>query len=105
MRHVGETTARLVARTYGTIEAFSDAMVAAQDKTGEAYLDLNNIDGIGAVVADAMVEFFAEDHNSKVLAALLAEVNPQPIEAVASSSAGCGQDCGVYRLARTDDPI
>ena len=30
IRHVGETTARLLARTYGTIEAFTEAMQAAK---------------------------------------------------------------------------
>ena len=91
MRHVGETTARLLARNYGTIEAFRDAMIAARDETSDAYQELNNIDGIGQVVADAIVEFFAEQHNEQVLTALLEEVKPEPVEAVASASPVAGK--------------
>ncbi len=53
IRHVGETTGRTLARSYGTAEQFLDAMAAAQDHASEAYADLVNIDGIGDVVARA----------------------------------------------------
>ena len=91
IRHVGETTARLLARTYGSIEAFSTAMEAAADTESEAYSDLIGIDGIGDVVAEAIAEFFAEDHNRDVLAALLEEVSPEPLEAADTSSAVAGK--------------
>lgn len=80
IRHVGETTARLLARSYGTLEAFRDAMVAAHDRDSDAYADLDNIDGIGPTVADALIEFFAESHNLEVLDALLKEVTPLAYE-------------------------
>jgi len=80
IRHVGETTARLLARSYGTLEAFREAMVAAHDPESDAYADLDNIDGIGPTVADAVIEFFAESHNLEVLDALLKEVTPLPYE-------------------------
>ncbi len=91
MRHVGETTGRLLARTYGTVEAFRDAMTAAADREGDAWADLVNIDGIGEVVAEALVEFFSEAHNREVLDDLLAEVSPEPLEAVASESPVSGK--------------
>jgi DNA ligase (NAD+) len=37
IRHVGETTARVLARSYGTAGAFLEAMNAAQDHASEAY--------------------------------------------------------------------
>lgn len=80
IRHVGETTARLLARSYGTLEAFREAMVAAHDPESDAYADLDNIDGIGPTVADAVIEFFAESHNLEVLDVLLKEVTPLPYE-------------------------
>ena len=80
IRHIGETTARLLARTYGTFDAFRAAMVAAADGAGEAWHDLNAIDGIGEVVAHALVEFFREDHNLRALDGLLAEVTPKATE-------------------------
>jgi DNA ligase (NAD+) len=91
IRHVGETTARLLARSYGSVEAFRAAMEAAQDRDGEAWAELNNIDGIGQTAADALVEFFAEAHNREVVDALLAEVAPEPLEAAATDSPVAGK--------------
>ncbi|MCW2307024.1 NAD-dependent DNA ligase LigA [Rhodobium gokarnense] len=84
IRHVGETTAKLLARSYGSFAAFREAMEAATDRENEAWADLNNIDGIGEVVADAIVEFFAEEHNREAIDALLAEVTPQEAETIAA---------------------
>jgi len=70
IRHVGETTARLLARTYGSWAAFREAMSASREEGSEAYEELVSIDGIGPVVAAAIAEFFAEDHNEEVLKGL-----------------------------------
>jgi DNA ligase (NAD+) len=87
IRHVGETTARVLARSYGSVGAFLEAMQAAQDHASEAYGDLVNIDGIGDVVARAVAEFFAEPHNLAVVRELADEhLDIQPLEAVASDS-------------------
>ena len=80
IRHVGEVTAKLLARSYGTFEAFRNAMIAAHDKEGDAYRDLDSIDGIGEVAADALVDFFDEPHNIAAIDALTAEVEAQPFE-------------------------
>lgn len=83
IRHVGATTGRLMARSYGTFEAFMSAMIAAgEDREGAAYQELVGIDGVGDVVADALVEFFNEARNRDVIDALLAEVTPQEAEAI-----------------------
>ena len=87
MRHVGETTARLLARSYGSIEAFRTAMLAAaRDRDGEAFAELDNIEGIGPTVAAAIGDFFAEPHNVTVVDELLKEVRPEPLEAVDHAS-------------------
>ncbi|MEQ8779877.1 MAG: NAD-dependent DNA ligase LigA [Roseibium album] len=91
IRHVGEGNAKLLARAYGSWTTFYAAMKAAHDETGEAWADLNDIDGIGHIVADALIEFFAEKHNRDQLDALLGEVSPQDaekIEATGSPVAG-----------------
>lgn len=86
IRHVGEGNAKLLARHYGTIDAFREAMLAAaaglsdDGNTSEAYQDLNNIAGIGDIVADAVVEFFAEPRNVKALDLLLHEIEVLPAE-------------------------
>jgi DNA ligase (NAD+) len=76
IRHIGETTAKLLARSYGDWASFEAAIRAASDRESDAWAELNAIDGIGEVVAEALVEFFAEKHNRDALKALLAEITP-----------------------------
>lgn len=63
IRQVGQATARLLARHYGSLPALLDAMSMAQDSDTEAYRSLVDIDGIGPGVADDLLAFFAEQHN------------------------------------------
>jgi DNA ligase (NAD+) len=92
IRHVGETTAKLLARSYGSYAAFAEAMEGAAPKFGEAWNELNNIEGIGEVVAASIVEFFKEPRNLEVVQRLLAEVTPLDAEApVASDSPVAGK--------------
>jgi DNA ligase (NAD+) len=97
IRHVGEGNAKLLARHYGSIENFRAAMseaAAAQTDEGnasEAYVDLNNIGGVGDIVADAVVEFFAEKRNVKALNDLLDEIDVLPMEQARKDSAVAGK--------------
>jgi DNA ligase (NAD+) len=97
IRHIGEGNAKLLARHYGSIDAFREAMLAAakgqanDGNTSEAYQDLNNIGGIGDIVADAVVEFFAEPRNVKALDELLREVEVLPAEKPKQSSPVSGK--------------
>ncbi|WP_105438290.1 NAD-dependent DNA ligase LigA [Neorhizobium sp. T25_13] len=92
IRHVGETTAKLLARAYGTYEAFAKAMDDAAELSGDAWDDLNNIEGIGEVMARAIVEFFKEPRNVEVITRLREEVTPQAAEQpVASNSPIAGK--------------
>jgi DNA ligase (NAD+) len=77
IRHTGESTARLLARAYGTFAHFREAMIAARDKDSEAWRDLNDIDSVGEVVADAIVAFFAEEHNLAALDDLVQHLDVQ----------------------------
>jgi DNA ligase (NAD+) len=92
IRHVGEITARLLARNYSTAENFLKAMRAAgKDRAGEAFAELDNIEGIGPTVAAAIADFFAEPHNVEVVEDLLKEVSPEPLEAVDLASPVSGK--------------
>ena len=77
IRHVGEATAKLLARAYGSFAAFREAMEAARDKESEAWRELTSIDSVGAVVADAIIAFFAEEHNLKALDDLVGHLDIQ----------------------------
>ena len=91
IRHVGETNARLLARHFGSFEQLRATATAAADRESEAYAELTAIGGVGEVVADAVVEFFKEQHNDEMLDALLGEVTPEPLEQVASESPVAGK--------------
>lgn len=73
-RHVGETTARTLARHYVSFEGFRAAMLAAAGGDVDAREELMGIDGIGETVAVSLIQFFGESHNEQVLDALLAEM-------------------------------
>jgi DNA ligase (NAD+) len=62
IRHVGESTARDLARHFGTLEAVMDASVD----------DLLQVNDVGPVVAASIARFFAEPHNREVVEELRA---------------------------------
>jgi DNA ligase (NAD+) len=88
IRHVGETTARDLAKALGTLDAFRTAAIAAAKggKDSDAYRELDNIEGIGATVVDALIDFVSEPHNLQALGDLLAQVTVEPfVRATATS--------------------
>ena len=108
---IGEATAKSLAREFGTAEEFMAGMLeaAAERKgnpepvkkekaaaeIGPAYGRLCNVPDIGVTTADAVVGFFAEEHNRKVVEDLAGELDIQPV--VRRAAAGDGA-----RLARAE---
>lgn len=64
---VGQTTARLLAKHFRSLDRWRQTMEMAQARSSPAYNDLVNIDGIGESMADAILEFFSEPHNLRIL--------------------------------------
>ena len=95
IRHVGQSTARLLARRYRTVEAWREAMDTAADPASESENDaleaLTEIDGIGPVVAKAVVAFVAEPLNGAILDALAERLEIEPFEAPAADSPVAGK--------------
>ncbi len=91
IRHIGETTARVLARSYGSAAAFYKAMRDAKVGEGESWDDLLNIDGIGETAAEALVEFFAEPHNREIVEGLLDQLEVEDMAAAASDTAVAGK--------------
>jgi DNA ligase (NAD+) len=85
IRHVGETTAKLLARAYGSYEAFSTAVAEASSGYGEAWNELNAVEGIGEVVGRSIVEFYKEPRNLDVIDRLLGEVTIEAMQAPVST--------------------
>ncbi len=67
IRHVGESSAMTLARHYGSWDTFDTAMENARDHSGPDWDALNAIDGVGTVMAAALVDYF---HEEKTRAAL-----------------------------------
>ncbi|MEX0860140.1 MAG: NAD-dependent DNA ligase LigA, partial [Cucumibacter sp.] len=80
IRHIGEGTAALLARSFGTFGAFRNTAEAAAKGNHEAMETFEAIDGIGGTVIGSLTSFFGNERNLKVLDDLLAEVAPQSHE-------------------------
>ncbi|WP_353204329.1 NAD-dependent DNA ligase LigA [Sphingomonas sp.] len=75
IRHVGQVTARDLVKAFGTVARIAEIASAAHE-TPDARAELESVDGVGPVVAEALVDFFAEQHNRDAWADLLGEVSP-----------------------------
>lgn len=80
IRHVGETTARVLARAYGTWQAFHDAAVRLAEGDAETRHELDSLDQIGDAVIDAMAAYFAEPRNRAMVERLVAELTVEEAE-------------------------
>jgi DNA ligase (NAD+) len=74
MRHVGETTARALARGYGSWQAFHDACLKLVAGDDEARAEMDNLDQIGETVIDSLAAYFGEAHNRGIVERLTKEV-------------------------------
>ncbi|MFQ5622186.1 MAG: NAD-dependent DNA ligase LigA [Paracoccaceae bacterium] len=75
IRHVGESSARLLARNYASWAAFRAAVEAARGHAGPAWDALNDIDGVGPVMAAAIVDYFHEAATREAVDRLAAQLD------------------------------
>jgi DNA ligase (NAD+) len=67
IRHVGETTARALARGYGSWQALHEAGLALAKGNVEAREEMDAMDQIGDTVIDSLTAYFSERHNVEVV--------------------------------------
>jgi DNA ligase (NAD+) len=91
MRHVGETTARELARGYGTWDALHHACVQIAGGNAEIRAEMDNLDQIGDTVIESMEAYFGEEHNRRIVERLTAQVEILPAERPASDSPVVGK--------------
>jgi DNA ligase (NAD+) len=91
MRHVGETTARALARGYGSWQAFHDACLRIADGDAETRTEMDNLDQIGETVIDSIAAYFGEKHNRGIVDKLTKQVDILPAEKPAAASAVAGK--------------
>jgi DNA ligase (NAD+) len=86
IRHVGMVTAKDLLRCFGTVEALREAATGS-----DAQAELSSVEGVGPVVAEAVVDFFHEEHNRQVLEDLLSEVGPKRFKSDAKQTEWSGK--------------
>jgi DNA ligase (NAD+) len=92
IRHVGETTARQLARAYGSWSAFHDAALKIAEGDQAAREDMDAIDQIGGTVVEAVARYFSESHNRKLVEDLVAQMETiQDAEQAATDSPVAGK--------------
>ncbi len=92
IRHIGETSARLLARHFGSIENLQSQMMAILQGDMLARAEIEAIDGVGNIMVEALLGFFAEAHNRQTIEALLqAGVTPQALPETAQDTAIAGK--------------
>ena len=75
IRHVGEAASNLLARSYGSWGAFETAVTEAGAREGPAWDGLLDIDGVGEVMATALVTAFAQDSERASIDRLVAQLD------------------------------
>ncbi len=91
IRHVGETTARALARGYGAWEAFHDAALAVAKGDEETRTEMDALDQIGDTVIDALAAYFKETHNRGIVERLTGQVRIQEAEKPATNTVVAGK--------------
>jgi DNA ligase (NAD+) len=84
IRHIGDTTASLLAMNYGSWAALETAMDMAADFEGEWWDALLSIDGVGEVLARALVSTFKDSKQRSVINRLVSHLTIQDVTASVS---------------------
>lgn len=80
INQVGEATAKLLASSYRSLTEFRKKIHAAQNRESKEYEHSKSINGIGPIVADAIVTFFADPHNISVLNDIISQIEVTDFE-------------------------
>jgi DNA ligase (NAD+) len=91
MRHVGETTARALARGYGSWRAFHEAAMQVAKGDAEAIAEMDALDQIGDTVIESIKAYFGESHNREVVERLTRQVTIRDAERPAAHSPVAGK--------------
>jgi len=91
MRHVGETTARALARGYGSWKVFHEACVKIAKGDEDAIAEMDALDQIGDTVIDSIRTYFGESHNKRIVERLTRQVTVLDAEKPKTDSAIAGK--------------
>lgn len=86
IRHIGETTAAVLAKTFSTIEELIRVGKETAAHADDPHSVFPSVDGIGDTVIEALIDFFGNQRNDDVLDALLLQVRPKPYVVTVSAT-------------------
>jgi DNA ligase (NAD+) len=91
VRHIGETTALAMARSYGSASHFLEAMDLVAKGDRDAIAELDAIDQIGEAVIAAAAAYFAEEHNHRIVTDLVGQITIEDAERPNTGTAIAGK--------------
>ena len=92
IRHIGETSAGLLARHYMSLPAMMQAAQAMAAGDEAARNEIETLDGVGKALVDALIGFFASQDNCAAVSALVeAGVSPTAPEEIATDTPVAGK--------------
>jgi DNA ligase (NAD+) len=80
VRHIGETTARALARGYGSWRTLHNACLKLAKGDIEARQEMDAMDQIGDTVIDSLAAYFSESHNVDIVERLTKQVRIRDAE-------------------------
>jgi DNA ligase (NAD+) len=86
IRHIGAVTAKDLMKAFGTIEELERVA-----RSESAVPELSSVEGVGGIVAEAIVDFFHEPHNREELAELLELARPAAFVSTARETEWTGK--------------
>jgi DNA ligase (NAD+) len=79
LKGVRANAADALSQAFASVDEFMRvAKAAANEMPGEAYREFAALSGVGEVAADALIDFFAEAHNTQAVDDLLPQIAIQP---------------------------
>ncbi len=75
---IGAVTAKLLAKKFGTLPAIRNA----------TYAELIGVDGVGEIMANEIISFFADEHNKQIINDLLTEITVVDADKAAGTASG-----------------
>jgi len=91
IRHIGENSSLILARGYGSAQAFLAAMDKVAERDPEAIAELDALDQIGGAVIEAAAAYFAEDHNRRIVQDLFGQLTVEDPPAPKTDTAVAGK--------------
>jgi DNA ligase (NAD+) len=91
IRHVGESTAKTLARAYGDWTFFEEAALKVADGDETAREEMDALEDVGGAVIDAVARYFLEPHNHTAVDDLVRQLDVMEAEKPVSDSVYSGK--------------